>query len=383
MISKYLNKNKDTSGLSLKHPGSTTSQKERLLSAQLRENRPGGVGTTKRDSKSMIEKAFGKNHFADSILRKYQDSHDSNKDSLKNNSLYQKFSKKLSLARGLSGDNNQMNPHDREGAIIKKNKSKTLANVGLTAPLTLDLDNPAHDPHDLSQINNLSLYSKKKTYLKGQNDEPHFSSGNKSFHKRSESEKLKKVKSSEAVSSVSKMFVDLYKQNGEASRNSRTNFNPQAGHSSHPINPPSRKSPAPASKGASKPVSRSISGKKEAEKKKTVNTASSPKTSKSPLNLSLLQKQNQPGGPKEANISGHSQKSNQNLSNLSAPQAYRKSAHLESIKKNEHLLPKFEGSKVIIKDFGIIRAFSVNTHQGTVRNYNEDRVSILLNAQQR
>ena len=55
--------------------------------------------------------------------------------------------------------------------------------------------------------------------------------------------------------------------------------------------------------------------------------------------------------------------------------------HLESIANMERHLPKFENSKVIVKDFGKIKAFGVNTHQGTVRSYNEDRVSILLNAQ--
>lgn len=49
----------------------------------------------------------------------------------------------------------------------------------------------------------------------------------------------------------------------------------------------------------------------------------------------------------------------------------------------ESLLPPVDRSKVIIKKFGTIEAFAVNTHVGTVREYNEDRVSILLNAQQR
>jgi len=40
-------------------------------------------------------------------------------------------------------------------------------------------------------------------------------------------------------------------------------------------------------------------------------------------------------------------------------------------------------ANVYTKDFGRIQAFSVNTHQGKVREYNEDRVSILLNSQQR
>lgn len=46
-------------------------------------------------------------------------------------------------------------------------------------------------------------------------------------------------------------------------------------------------------------------------------------------------------------------------------------------------MPPVDRSKVIIKKFGTIEAFAVNTHVGTVREYNEDRVSILLNAQQR
>ena len=61
----------------------------------------------------------------------------------------------------------------------------------------------------------------------------------------------------------------------------------------------------------------------------------------------------------------------------------KKTTHLDSIKHHEAMLPPFEGAKVILKDFGRIKSFSVNTHQGIFRNYNEDRVSILLNAQQR
>ena len=57
--------------------------------------------------------------------------------------------------------------------------------------------------------------------------------------------------------------------------------------------------------------------------------------------------------------------------------------NLIDIQKNEKDLPKMDPSKVIIKEFGSIQSFAVNTHVGNVRNYNEDRVSILLNAQQR
>jgi len=42
-------------------------------------------------------------------------------------------------------------------------------------------------------------------------------------------------------------------------------------------------------------------------------------------------------------------------------------------------LPKFEPSKCSSKKNGLIKAYSANTHQGLIRNYNEDRVAIILN----
>jgi len=42
-------------------------------------------------------------------------------------------------------------------------------------------------------------------------------------------------------------------------------------------------------------------------------------------------------------------------------------------------LPVIEPSKTSKKQIGVISAFAANTHMGTVRNYNEDRVSIILN----
>ena len=42
-------------------------------------------------------------------------------------------------------------------------------------------------------------------------------------------------------------------------------------------------------------------------------------------------------------------------------------------------LPIFEPTKCSIKPNGVIKAYGVNTHQGLVRNYNEDRVAIILN----
>lgn len=42
-------------------------------------------------------------------------------------------------------------------------------------------------------------------------------------------------------------------------------------------------------------------------------------------------------------------------------------------------LPHIEASKVSGKNVGIVAAYAANTHQGLVRQYNEDRVSIILN----
>lgn len=51
------------------------------------------------------------------------------------------------------------------------------------------------------------------------------------------------------------------------------------------------------------------------------------------------------------------------------------------IRLKEGALPPFESATCTIKKYGNIEAFAVNTHKGTVRLHNEDRVSILLNAQ--
>lgn len=42
-------------------------------------------------------------------------------------------------------------------------------------------------------------------------------------------------------------------------------------------------------------------------------------------------------------------------------------------------LRNFEKAKFASKQHGIITSYAANTHQGMQRNYNEDRVSIILN----
>ena len=42
-------------------------------------------------------------------------------------------------------------------------------------------------------------------------------------------------------------------------------------------------------------------------------------------------------------------------------------------------LPKHEPTKCSTKRNGIVTAYAANTNQGIIRNYNEDRVAIILN----
>ena len=44
-----------------------------------------------------------------------------------------------------------------------------------------------------------------------------------------------------------------------------------------------------------------------------------------------------------------------------------------------HLKSPIEPSKGSVKKIGVIKAFAANTNPGLVRNYNEDRVAIILN----
>jgi hypothetical protein len=50
-----------------------------------------------------------------------------------------------------------------------------------------------------------------------------------------------------------------------------------------------------------------------------------------------------------------------------------------SLKNLSLPVPGYEKSKHSVKQMHIIRAYAANTHQGIIRTYNEDRVSIILN----
>ena len=42
-------------------------------------------------------------------------------------------------------------------------------------------------------------------------------------------------------------------------------------------------------------------------------------------------------------------------------------------------IKNFEEGKTSNKNMGIIKSYAANTHEGLIRNYNEDRVSIIIN----
>ena len=46
---------------------------------------------------------------------------------------------------------------------------------------------------------------------------------------------------------------------------------------------------------------------------------------------------------------------------------------------NKILIPNYEPTKCSARRSGIVRAYAANTNQGLIRNYNEDRVAIVLN----
>ena len=43
------------------------------------------------------------------------------------------------------------------------------------------------------------------------------------------------------------------------------------------------------------------------------------------------------------------------------------------------IIPKVQPSKISSKAQGFVLSYAANTHNGTSRNYNEDRISIILN----
>jgi protein phosphatase 2C family protein 2/3 len=65
--------------------------------------------------------------------------------------------------------------------------------------------------------------------------------------------------------------------------------------------------------------------------------------------------------------------------NVSSSQNLNKNNFLEN-KTNYYKYRNIVSSKVATKSISNITSFGVNSHNGNVRNYNEDRVSIIINA---
>ena len=57
------------------------------------------------------------------------------------------------------------------------------------------------------------------------------------------------------------------------------------------------------------------------------------------------------------------------------------SSSAQEMKLSHVQLPNFESTKFSVKENGVVKAYAANTNQGIVRDYNEDRVSIVLNMQ--
>ena len=69
---------------------------------------------------------------------------------------------------------------------------------------------------------------------------------------------------------------------------------------------------------------------------------------------------------------------NQNQPNQMANNPHHLNSPTHILGKNNPL-PNHEATKCSYKRNGIVKAYAANTNQGLVRNYNEDRVSIILN----
>lgn len=245
------------------------------LAAERRKKSTGGIG---------LSSTLGRKNLNDTILKKYRDSNHTRKDSLKQNSLYQKFVNKKLLAKNIETGGN---PWHLEKNLSRQKKNRTLSNNLRRQAPEANKSSKRKSQNVVKRQNNKKKKSAKRTFRDGNNREAalSFSESKGKGMKMSWLGGNKTMKPSHAES-VGQIRIAEFEE-------------------------------------------------------------------KRPLSKNLKKERK-----------------------LSFP-------NLQILKKNEHNLPPFQKSKVIIKDFGKIAGFAVNTHQGTVRNYNEDRVSILLNAQQR
>jgi protein phosphatase 2C family protein 2/3 len=62
-----------------------------------------------------------------------------------------------------------------------------------------------------------------------------------------------------------------------------------------------------------------------------------------------------------------------------APQTFNNATSSMEFDPTRSFMQNYEPAKFASKKNGVVVSYAANTHQGIVRNYNEDRVSIILN----
>lgn len=326
IISKYFNKNK-------REETSTNNGRYKSI---------GGEGDYQ--SSALINRTLDRSNLKDSIMKKYRTNEGG-----RSSNLYSNFLKKKIIANALENDNNTIKEK-------KHRKSKTLSDAN-------------------NKLLNSSFYSKKR---------------------EKERERVKRVKSgiisknSEIESSYSRQ-LEKYQQSRKRRKPSSSKRKKRIkslggggtpGFQSNTFNNINRgniegNSLFYNSTTLANFKSRSIGSKNDLELPREKRRSSSKKGTPSNNNNRRM------GSQSNGQIKISEFESSLNQRRRRSKSRNGGYPNIESIQKNAYKLPPFEKSKVIVKQFGNIHSFSVNTHQGTVRNYNEDRVSILLNAQQR
>jgi hypothetical protein len=329
------------------------------------------------DAKSYIEKALGKSSIQESLSKKgiassfitngpnqYKLQTDASlvgesqhqNSTLKTNHLYQRFSQKLAAKAGYDSVKEPVTAKDHRAKAdqVESTYQNTSLFTGGTkgSPGTGMSSMPKTKPKE--SISGLMTNWPDVAESSSQKEGSQGLQGLSSGHKRAESENLKKLFSSTP---------------GELSKaglpdKSRSKVGSAVISKGSPSIPDDREELA--AKPKTHTPSKSINLSTTLASLKAAAGVGSKKNAGGETNTSI---------PKGVGVRGGG-----NLSNFKAAKA---TSSLETIKRMEPALPQFESAKVIVKEFGRVKAFAVNTHQGLVRSYNEDRVSILLNAQQR
>lgn len=329
LISKYFKPRKKS------HKTNSIGNADAFSSVDKKSEKSSGYYSRKKSSKdgdynssSLINRTLDRHNLKDSIMRKYRTNdytaYQSSGSNVKNAELYKRYMKKKIIANAL--DKNSWSSLHAEKKSSKHKKSKTLSEFP-------------------KKILSNSFYSR---------------AAKKGKMKRIRSGMINQTHDLDNFSTYSKQ-VDKYRQRKKRKSSNKRRKRKKVKSSTSKPDPGIFHSTSMASYGRMKSTSVKKHGKRSTDKQKFRKEMSN---SIGQIKISEFE-------------------SNENLVKRRRKSKKNSYPNIESIKKNYYKLPPFEKSKVIVKKFGNIHSFSVNTHQGTVRNYNEDRVSILLNAQQR